>query len=207
MPLPLKLLSAAGRKGKTMRYILTLTAIATATPALAASKNPFSADFYKLSNTDFIVAISFILFIGVLFYFKVPSLLGGLLDKRAEGIQAELDEAKALHEEAKALLASYERKMVEVQEQADRIVTQAKQSASEAADQAKVDLAASIERRVQAAEDQIASAETRAVKQVRDEAARIAVAAAGDVIAKEMSADKAGSLIDEAIKVVDAKLH
>ena len=190
-----------------MRYFLTLSAFVAATPALAASKNPFSAEFYKLSNTDFIVTISFLLFIGVLVYFKVPTLLAGLLDKRAAGIQAELDEAKALHEEAKALLAGYERKMVEVQEQADRIVAQAKESAAEAAEQAKVDLAASIERRVQAAEDQITSAETRAVKQVRDEAARIAVAAAGDVIAREMSAAKAGSLIDDAIKIVADKLH
>ncbi len=190
-----------------MRFILTLTAAVAASPAFAASKNPFSADFYKLSNTDFIVAVSFFLFIGVLFYFKVPSLLGGLLDKRAEGIQSELDEARALHEEAKELLASYQRKQLEVQEQADRIVAQAKESAKEAAEQAKVDLANSIERRVQAAQDQIASAEKGAVKQVRDEAARIAVAAAGEVISQKMSAAQAGSLIDDAIKVVDAKLH
>ena len=190
-----------------MRYIAPLLVISVATPALAASKNPFSAEFYKLSNTDFIVAISFLLFIGVLFYFKVPSLLGGMLDKRAEGIQSELDEARALREEAQAVLASYERKQLEVKEQADRIVAQAKESAKEAAEQAKLDLAKSIERRVQAAQDQIASAEKSAVKQVRDEAARIAIAAASEVISKEMSAAKAGSLIDDAIKTVEAKLH
>ena len=192
---------------KFMKKTLTLLALAAATPAMAASKNPFSADFYSLSNTDFVVAVSFLLFIGVLFYFKVPGLLGGLLDKRAEGIQSELDEARQLHEEAKALLASYERKQLEVQEQADRIVAQAKESAAEAAEKAKADLANSIERRVQAAEDQIASAEAGAVKQVRDEAARIAVAAAGEVVSKQMGASKAGNLIDDAIKVVDAKLH
>lgn len=190
-----------------MKKTLTLLAMTVASPAFAASKNPFSADFYKLSNTDFIVAISFFLFIGVLFYFKVPSLLGGLLDKRAEGIQAELDEARSLREEAQSVLASYERKQREVQEQADRIVEQAKTSAAEAAEQAKADLAASIERRVQAAQDQIASAEQSAVKQVRDEAARIAIAAATEVISKEMSAAKAGSLIDDAIQTVEAKLH
>ena len=65
----------------------------------------------------------------------------------------------------------------------------------------------SIERRLQAAQDQIASAEQGAVKQVRDEAARIAVAAAGQVVAKEMSAAKSVSLIDDAIKTVEAKLH
>ena len=190
-----------------MRQTLTLVAVLAASPALAASKNPFSGDFYKLSNTDFIVAISFFLFIGVLFYFKVPGLLGGLLDKRAAGIQAELDEAKALREEAQSILASYERKQLEVQDQADRIVAQAKESAAEAAEKAKADLALSIERRVQAAEDQIASAEQSAVKRVTDEATRIAISAAGGVVAKEMSAERAGSLIDDAIKTVEAKLH
>ncbi len=190
-----------------MKKALTLLAILAAGPASAASKNIFSADFYKLSNTDFIVLIAFLLFIGVLFYFKVPAMLGGMLDKRAEGIQSELDEARALREEAQSLLASYERKQREVQEQAERIIAAAKESATEAADQAKKDLATSIERRVQAAADQISSAEASAIKQVRDEAARIAVAAAGEVVSKQMSDAKANSLIDDAIKTVQAKLH
>ena len=190
-----------------MRNVLALIAMTAAAPAMAASSNPFSGAFYSLSNTNFVVAISFFLFVGVLFYFKVPSIIGGLLDKRAEGIQAELDEARALREEAQSLLASYERKQREVQDQADRIVTQAKEAAEAAAEQAKADLATSIERRLAAAQDQIASAEAGAVKQVRDEAARIAVAAAGEVVAAKMSAKAAGDLIDDAIATVAAKLH
>lgn len=190
-----------------MRLILPFLMFAMVSPAAAATKNPFSAEFYKLSNTDFVVAISFLLFIGVLLYFKVPSMLAGMLDKRADGIKGELDEARALRDEAQALLASYERKQREVQEQADRIVAQAKESAAEAAEKAKIDLANSIERRVQAAEDQIASAEGQAVKQVRDEAARLAIAAASEVIAKDMDAARAGNLIDDAISTVQSKLH
>lgn len=190
-----------------MKRTLTALAIFAAAPAAAASKNPFSADFYKLSNTDFIVAISFLIFIGILVYMKVPSMIAGMLDKRAETIKSELEEARALRDEAQSVLASYERKQREVQEQADRIIAQAKESATEAAEQAKLDLANSIERRVKAAEEQIASAEGQAVKQVRDEAARIAIAAASEVIAKEMSAAKASSLIDEAIATVETKLH
>ena len=78
-----------------MKKTLTVLFAVAAAPVMAASKNPFSGDFYSLSNTDFIVAISFFLFVGVLIKFKVPSILAGLLDKRAEGIQAELDEAGA----------------------------------------------------------------------------------------------------------------
>ena len=189
----------------TLTFATVLSAIAA--PALAASKNPFSADFWKLSNTDFIVAIAFILFIGVLFYFKVPGMLSKMLDDRAGGIQSELDEARARRDEAQALLASYERKQKEVQAQADKIVAQAKVDAEAAADQARADLERSIERRMASAEDQIASAQAGAIKEVRDQAVSVAIAAARDVIAKQMTAADANKLVDDAIAQVDAKLH
>ncbi|MCT8158843.1 F0F1 ATP synthase subunit B [Pseudoruegeria sp. SHC-113] len=172
------------------------------TPALAAS-----GPFFSLGNTDFVVTLGFLLFIGVLFYFKVPGMIGGMLDKRADDIKSELDEARALREEAQTVLASYERKQREVQEQADRIVAHAKEEAKLAAEAAKKDLEASIKRRLAAAQDQIASAEASAVKEVRDTAVNVAVAAAAEVVAKQMTAADGNALIDAAIKDVSAKLH
>ncbi|MEO1109060.1 MAG: F0F1 ATP synthase subunit B [Pseudomonadota bacterium] len=183
----------------TLALILTFGA---ASPALAA-KGPF----FSLGNTDFVVLLGFIVFIAVLFYFKVPGMIGGALDNRAEGIKSELDEARALHEEARSLLASYERKHREVQTQADAIVAAAKEDAVRAAEQAKVDLENSIERRLAAAQDQIASAEASAVKEVRDQAISVAVSAASAVLAKQMSAAQANKLIDASIADVAAKLH
>lgn len=186
-----------------MKHIMILAAATlSASPALAAT-----GPFFSLGNTDFVVTLGFILFIGVLLYFKVPSLLMGLLDKRADGIRSELDEAKALREEAQALLASYERRQREVQEQADRIVAHAKQEAVLAGEQAKADLEKSIARRMAAAEDQIASAEASAVKEVRDRAIVVAVNAAREVVAKQMTAKDAAKTIDEAIAEVGQKLH
>jgi F-type H+-transporting ATPase subunit b len=182
--------------------ILTAAAVAGATPALAAS-----GPFFSLGNTDFVVTIAFLIFVGVLMYLKVPGMVGGMLDKRAEGIQSELDEARALREEAQSILAGYERKQKEVAEQAELIVANAKSEAQAAAEQAKEDIKSSIARRLQAAEDQITSAKMSAVKEVRDTAVSVAVAAASDVIASGMSAKDAGSLIDAAIADVGDKLH
>lgn len=181
---------------------LSLTFALMATPALAAEK-----PFFSLANTDFIVLLGFLLFIGILIYFKVPGMITGLLDKRAEDIRAELDEARKLREEAQTVLASYERKQREVQSQADEIVAHARDEAALAAEQAKADIAASIERRLQAAEDRIASAQASALRDVRDSATEIAMAAAAEVIGKQMDAARADSLIDDAIATVDAKLH
>jgi F-type H+-transporting ATPase subunit b len=180
----------------------TLAATGLASPALAA-KGPF----FSMGNTDFVVLIGFLLFIAVLVYFKVPGMLGGMLDKRAEGIRDDLQEARQLREEAQALLASYERKSREVQEQADRIVAHARQEAELAAEQAREDLKVSITRRLAAAEQQIASAQAGAVREVRDQATAVAIEAAREVVAGQMTAASANQMIDQAITEVGAKLN
>ncbi len=177
--------------------------------ALAAEgyETPHGLFAPSLGNTDFVVLIGFLLFVAILFYFNVPAMLGGMLDKRAEGIKSDLDEARALREEAQTLLASYERKQREVADQAERIVAQAKADAEAAAVQARADLERSIERRLAAAEDQIASAEDKAVRSVRNRAVEVAIAAAAEMLAKKMGASEANTLIDSAIGEVERRLH
>ena len=176
----------------------------SAGPAMAATAE---YGFFSLRNTNFIVLLGFLTFLGILLYFKVPGRLMDMLDARAEGIRADLAEARSLRDEAQALLASYDRKTREAREQADAIVAAAKAEAKAAAAQAKVDLEASVARRLTAAEDQIDSARAAAIRDVRDEAIRVAVAAAGDVVARQMSDAQADALIDRSIDTVGAKLH
>ncbi|WP_225026800.1 F0F1 ATP synthase subunit B [Xinfangfangia pollutisoli] len=176
--------------------------IASASPALAAS-----GPFFSLHNTNFVVLVAFLIFIGVLVYMGVPKKLTGLLDARAAQIKAELEEARALREEAKSVLASYERKQKDVAEQTDRIISTAKEEAMAAAEQAKAELQRSIARRLQAAEEQIAAAEGAALRHVRERAVAVAVAAAGEILAKQMTTEAANASIDEAIETVGAKLH
>ena len=179
-----------------------IAAVALATPAHAA-KGPF----FSLGNTDFIVLLGFLVFIGILVYFKVPGKVTEMLDNRAEGIRSELDEARALREEAQTLLASYERKTREASEQAERIVAHAREEARLASEQSKEELQQSMERRMKAAEERIAQAEAAAVREVRDRAAEIAIAAARDVIAARMSDERNDALVKNAIAQVDRHLH
>ena len=184
-----------------MKKLIALLTLA-ASPAMAAS-----GPFFSLYNTNFVVLIAFVLFVGILLKAGVPAKIAGLLDARANQIKAELAEAKALREEARSLLASYEKKQKEVQEQSERIIAMAKEEAQAAAAQAKEDLKSSIARRLAAAEDQIASAEASALRQVRERAVAVAVAAAGDVLAKQSTAETAAASIDAAIAQVETKFH
>jgi F-type H+-transporting ATPase subunit b len=188
-----------------MKRIVVLPAVIAAFaagPAAAAS-----GPFFSLGNSNFVVLIAFICFVAVLVYAKVPGMLAGMLDKRAVTIRAELDAARTLRDEAKSVLASYERKNREVREQADRIVATAREDAVAAAEAAKADLKRSIARRIAAAEEQIATAEAAAVRAVRERAIAVAVAAAGDVLAKQMTAEDGASLVDASIAEVGAKLN
>lgn len=185
-----------------MRVILTALFAVTAGPALAAS-----GPFISLGNTDFVVLVAFLVFIGILLYYKVPAMVGKMLDARATSIRAELDEAKSLRDEAQALLASYERKQKDVQEQADRIVASAKDEAAKAAVYAKEEIANSVARRLAGAEEQIEAAQAAAIKDIRNQAVVVAIAAAQDIVTQQMDAKGANDLIDDAIAQVGAKLH
>jgi len=158
-------------------------------------------------NSTFVVAISFVLFFGLLGYLGVHKFIIKFLDERAAKIRAELDEARQLREDAQELFAEFERKQKEVSGQADDIVAHAKAEAEAAAERAKIDIAASVERRLRAADDQIALAEANAVTEVKNKAVAVAVAAAEDVLRSRLTDDTAQGLVDGAIASVGARLH
>lgn len=181
---------------------ILLAALLAPTAALAAE-----GAFISLNNTDFVVTLGFLVFVGFLIYMRVPGQLLGMLDKRAENIKSDLAEAREMREEAQSLLASYERKQKEVQEQADRIVEQAKAEAQANAEQAKKDLERSVERRLDAAREQIQQAEDDAVRQVRNRAVTVAVAAAREALSEQMDGARRAQLVDRSIETVGQKLH
>lgn len=186
-----------------MKKLVVITAAGLAAGPAAAATGPF----FSLKNTDFIVLVSFIVFVGILLYFKIPSRIGALLDTRAEGIRRDLDEAKRLREEAQEIYASYQRRQREVAGQAEQIVANAKREAEAQAVKSKADLKSSIQRRLQAAQDQIASAEADAVRAVRDRAVQTAVAAASVLLAQQVRAGGRSAGIDEAIEDVARRLN
>lgn len=188
-----------------IRITATLTALVLAAGPAAAAPGDYG--FFSLRNTDFIVLLAFLGFIGVLVYFKVPALVGGLLDKRADGIRNDLDEARRLREEAQEIYASYERRQRDVKTQADQIVANAKREAEAQAAKAQADLARSIERRLQGAQDQIASAENDAVRAVRDSAVQAAMAAAAEILTGQVRSGQRSAGIDDAIEDVARRLN
>ena len=77
-------------------------------------------------EAEFWVAAAFVIFLGVLGYFRVHKLILRSIDERRERIKAELDDARRLKSEAEALLAQYKRKQQEAEREAQAIVASAR---------------------------------------------------------------------------------
>ncbi|MGF1447362.1 MAG: ATP F0F1 synthase subunit B [Pikeienuella sp.] len=158
-------------------------------------------------DSNIVVAIGLTLFFAIVLYMGAHKFVLKALDDRADRIRRELEEARRLREEAQATFAEFERKQKEVAAQAEDIVAHAKEEAEIAAAKARQDLEQSVARRLRAAEEQIAQAEAQAVREVRDRAVEVAVAAAGRVIAERLGEDHAAALVDQSIERVAGRIH
>ncbi len=161
--------------------------------------NPATAEFWVL--------IAFLIFFGILIWKGVPALIGKSLDQRAAAIRNELDEARRLREEAQQLLADYQRKTREAEDEAKSIVEAAKHEAEVLAAETRKALAEQVERRTKTAEEKIARAEAQALSDVRAAAVDLAVKASEGILRAKLAGEAGTALVDSAIRDLKGKLN
>jgi F-type H+-transporting ATPase subunit b len=153
------------------------------------------------------VAIGFLIFLGLLVYLGTHRKVANSLDARQARIRAELDEAARLRHEAEALLADFERKGREAEQEAQAIIAGAKAEAERHAAEAKQRMEDFVARRTKMAEAKIAQAEAQALADVRAAAADAAVAAAEKILATAAKGRVAEELLARGIEDVRKKFN
>jgi F-type H+-transporting ATPase subunit b len=160
-----------------------------------------------LRTAEFWVAVSFVGFLVILIYYKIPALLAKALDERAAAIRKELDEARRLRDEAQNLLNDYQKKYRNAGLEAESIIEQARGEAQAYAKETRASLAESLERRTRQAEEKIARAEAQAVDEVRAAAVDTALAAAERILREKASGAAGAALIDDSIRGLKGRLN
>ena len=145
------------------------------------------------------VALAFIIFLCLLVYLGAHRRVIDGLDQRKARIQAELDEARRLRDEAQALLAEYQRKRAEADREAEAIIASANVEAERLAAEGKARMEDFVVRRTKMAETKIAQAEAQALTEVRSAAADAAVAAAEKILSTTAKGKIADDLIARGI--------
>ena len=165
-------------------------------------------ELFELTNPELYVLLALVVFFGILVFLKVlPGVLFKALDGHAARIQAELDEAQRLREEAAALLAGVHTQRAEAEKQAAEMIANARDEAKRASAEAKTKLDEQIVRRAALAERKIANAEAQAAAEVKAVAAEMAAQLAEQVLTARLAASKSDPLIDKAISQVGSKLQ
>ncbi|MDE0809758.1 MAG: F0F1 ATP synthase subunit B [Alphaproteobacteria bacterium] len=152
------------------------------------------------------VAVAFVIFVVLVLWKGMAKITVGL-DKRADQIRAQLDEAQKLREEAQAVLAGYQRQQRDALAEAEEIISHAKEEAERMKVDAAATLATTLKRREEQAVDRIAQAEAKALQDVRNQAVDLAIAATGMLIGESMTSDVQGRLIGDATGELSTKLQ
>ena len=151
--------------------------------------------------------MALVAFLAIVIYLKVPQKIAAALDGRSRKIQAQLDDARRLRQEAEALVAEYRRRHGEAQAEADAIVTQAQREAEALTVEARARIEDYVTRRTKAVEARIAQAESQAVAEVRSRAVDVATAAAARILAEKAQGATGDELVARSIGTVRSSLN
>lgn len=164
--------------------------------------------FLNPANAEFWVGVGLLIFLGiVIFVAKAPKAINAALDAKSAKIQADLDEAARIREEAQRLLTQLKAERAEAEAQAKDMLATAQEEARRYEAEAKAKLEESLARRQQLAERKIANAEAQAAAEVKAAAADLAAQAAEVVLTQRLPGVKTDPLVDRAISQLGSKLQ
>ena len=196
---------------KILRQLrLNITALQITLPAFALSYGVSyaagSKKLISLNNTDFVVLISFLIFVGVLVYFKVPSIVGAFLDKRSNDIQNEIEKAGEILEEAKKILSSIEADHIRTSETIGQMVQSAKSRAGDDEEKAKKNIEELMRNKLISAEGQVLSSERKILEEIEGRAIDLSIEKVRMKLSKSLSSNDYNNQFDLSIQSIEKGL-
>ena len=186
---------------KALQIMIPAFALSFGVSYAAGSKKLISLD-----NTDFVVLISFLIFVGVLVYFKVPSIVGAFLDKRSNDIQNEIEKAGEILEEAKKILSSIEADHIRTSETIGQMVETAKSRAGDEEEKAKKNIEELVKNKLISAKGQVMSNERKILEEIEGRAIDLGIEKVRIKLSKSLSRSDYDDQFDVSIQSIEKGL-
>jgi len=154
----------------------------------------------------FWVAVAFVVFI-LIFAKPIWKFTTRTLDSRITDIEESIEEATKLREEAQDLLASYKRKLIDAEKEAETIINEAREEALALKIRMTDDLEKSLERREKLAKERISQAENDATAEISTMTSEVALTAARQLLIENIDESKGDELIDFSIQDLSKRLN
>ena len=164
-------------------------------------------------DATFWVAISFIIFIGILIYFKIPQKINAILEKLIFDIKKEIDESEKLRTESKTLLDKAQNKLDSANLESKKILEQAKKDGENLVIEMNNKFHKSSETKKSLAENKISQMKEAALKEIKDNSIRLAINSVKKIISTSIDKSKLDNLFEKnleesksAIKKINSKV-
>jgi F-type H+-transporting ATPase subunit b len=125
------------------------------------------------------------------------------LDNRAQAIQASIDDAAKLREEADELLADYRERLAEARGQADEIITRAQKAAEVHEREARDAASTKREEMLEQTRRDIEAETRKAIQEIRREVADLTVMATEKVTRRVLTPEDQRRLVQDALSELD----
>ena len=160
-------------------------------------------------DATFWVAVSFFIFVGVLFYFKVPQKISDSLDQNIKKIKKDLDEAEKLKDDAKNILSEYETKISKSKQEINILMKKAQEESEKNMIRINNEFHNIFENRKKLAEEKIKQMKTQTIKDLKNSSVDIAILSLEKIIKNSIDKKKLDKIyissIDEAKKILKNK--
>ena len=160
-------------------------------------------------DATFWVAISFLIFVGVIIYLKVPQKVDDSLNIAVKKITDDLDNAEKLKDEAKNILSEYDSKVSKSKDEIKNLIDDAKIQAEKNLIKANEEFHKVVENRKKSAEEKIRQMKIQAIKDVKNLSADIAISSVEKIIKNSIDKKKLDKIyissIEEAKKILKNK--
>ncbi len=148
-------------------------------------------------DATFWVAVSFLIFIGILIYFKIPQMVNEQLNKIIFDIKNEIEESEKLRTESKTLLDNAQNKLDLANSESKKIIDQVKKDSEKLVIEMNEKFHKSSEIKKTLAKTKISQMKEAALKDIKDTSVKIAIASVKKIISTSVDKTKLDALFQK----------
>lgn len=145
-------------------------------------------------DATFWVAISFLIFIGLLFYFKIPQKVKFSLDENIKNIKKQIDEAEKLKEDTKNTLSEHEKKISNSKSEIQKMISNANEDVEKSVLKTNNEFHLVMDNRKKNAEDRIRQMKNQALKDIKNTSVKIAMESIEHLLKNSLDKNKLDKL-------------
>ena len=151
-------------------------------------------------DATFWVAISFLIFIILLVYFKIPLKVKNILDENINQIKKQVEESEKLKEEAKRQLAEYEKRIGDSKSEVNKMIKDANDQAEKNVIKSNEIFHKLLEVRKKNTDEKIKQLKNQAIKDIKNASINIAFESVEKLLINSLDKTKLDKIYSQSIQ-------